>query len=516
MNAANLMLARGSQRQRELAIRLAIGAARGRIVRQLLTESAVLALVASAIAVLAAWAALRAADAPIGMPVPIDATVLALAIMAAVATTLAFGLAPALRLSVQRSGHALAPAAARGDAAPGQSRVRRGLVVAQVALSLALLALGSQLVATVRAMAVSAGTPADRLVLARFDLAPLRRPASEVEAFYERLRADVARLGGVEAVGLARPTAVWSFGEGTDAASLTVWHAADGPADGRQVAGGVAGGDLFAAVGLRFIAGRGFTAADRRGPPQVAVLNETAARAVGAAAVGSLLRVAPQDGDAAAAIEVRVVGVVEAAREPRLHQGTPPAARIYLPSPIEPEPALALYVRTSGPAAAIVPALREGVARLDPRVPLAEIGTLAELNERAHVTQLWLANAAAVLGAIGLVLAATGVYGMASYFAAMRARELAIRIALGAAPRAILALVLAQSLRMALAGLVVGGVAAVAVSRWIQAGYYGVVGIDVVTLGGAIGLFIAVMLLAGLVPAARAAAVDPLDTLKDA
>jgi predicted permease len=516
VNAANLMMARGWQRQRELAIRLAIGAGRGRIVRQLLIESAVLVLLATAVAVPVAWLSLHLAAAPFAVPVPVDTTVLALTVVAAGVTTVAFGLAPALRLSVQGSAHALARIAARNDAVPPQSRMRRALVVAQVALSLALLAIGSQLVSTVRSEAVSAGTSADRLLIARFDLAPLKLAFGEVDEFYRRILTDVSRMADVDAVGMARHTSVWSFGQGTNSASLITWYPIDGPREGRIVAGGFAGGDLFAAVGLRVLEGRVFTEADRHVRPQAAVVNEAVSRAIQNPVVGSLLRVAPQNGDFASSIEVRIVGVVEAAMEPRLDQGEPPAAKVYLPSPIEPESALALYIRTTGTATTIARSFRERVGQINPHVPILELGSLSEFNERSYATQLWLARAAAVMGVIGLLLATTGLYGVSSSVVAMQSRELAIRMALGAAPRTILAMVLRQSMRVAVTGLLVGGGAAVAASRWIQSGYYGIVGIDGQAFGIAVGLFITAMVLASAIPAVRASRLDPVENLRDA
>lgn len=516
VNAANLMLARGSQRRRELAIRLAIGAGRGRIVRQLLFESAVLAVLATAVAVPIAWWCLRLAVTPWGIPLPFDTAVLMLTVVTAAATTVAFGLAPAVRATAQQPASTLGPVAARSDAVPGQSRARRALVVAQVALSLALLATGSQLVSTVRSEAVSAGTSADRLLIARFDLEPLKLQPAENENFYRELLAGASRMPGVQAVGIARHTTVWTFGQGSPPASLIYWRPVDGREDGHVMAGGFAGGDLFDAVGLRILQGRGFTEADRHLRPKVAVVNETAAKALDGSPVGSILRVAPRSGDYESATEVLIVGVVEAAIEPRLEKAEPPAARIYLPSPIQREPALALYVRTSGDASALVQPLRELVSQIGPRVPVLELGSLAEFNERSYATQLWLARAAAVLGAIGLLLATAGLYGVSSYLVAMRSRELAIRMAVGAAPREILAMVLRQSMQLAAIGLLAGGATAIAVSRWIQSEYHGILGIDGEALGSAVGLFIMAMFLASAIPAARASRLDPVENLRDA
>lgn len=516
VNAANLMLARGSQRQREIAIRLAIGAGRGRIVRQLLLESAVLALGATAVAVPIAWWGLQLASSPLHLPIPFDPTVLALTLLTAAGTTVAFGLAPALRVSAQQPSITLGPVGSRSDAAPRQSRVRRALVVAQVALSLGLLGTAWQLIGTVRAQALSGGTPANHLLLARFDLQPFNPAPVQIESFYRTLLEGTRRLPGVEAAGVARHTSVWTFGQGASSASIAVWRPADAPDDGHVTSGGYAGGDLFEAVGVRLVAGRVFTEADRQPRPQVAVVNESAAMMLNGPAVGSILRVAPRGQDFNSSIEVRVVGVIEPVVEPRLEQDGPPAAKVYLPSPLEPEPMLTLYVRTSGTAATLAQPVRELVNRIDPRVPLLEVGSLQDVNERSYETQLWLARAAAFLGVIGLLLATAGLYGVSSYVVAMRSREIAIRMAIGARPGVILAMVLGQSMRVALIGLVVGGAGTVAASRVIQSEYHGITEIDGAAFAGAAALFLAAMLLASAVPAIRASRLDPLDNLKDA
>jgi ABC-type antimicrobial peptide transport system permease subunit len=393
--------------------------------------------------------------------------------------------------------------------------MRRELVVAQVALSLGLLATAWQLVATVRLQAVSAGTPGDRLLIARFDLQPLKLAAAETKIFYRDLLAGASRLPNVEAAGLARHSSVWTFGQAATQASIEVWRAEDAPEDGRLTIGGYVAGDLFEAVGLRILSGRVFSEADRQGRPQVAIVNETAARKIAGPAVGSTIRVAPRGQNVDSAIEVRIVGVIEPALEPRLEKNGPPPAKVYLPSPIEPEPALALYVRTVGTATALAQPVRELVGRIAPRVPILEIGSLEEINERSYASQLWLARAATVLGVIGLLLATAGLYGVSSYVVAMRSREIAIRMAIGARPQEILKMILRQSLGMALIGLLAGAGVAAVVSRVIQSEYHGIQHIDAAAFGGAAALFAAVVLLASLVPAVRASSVDPVANLKD-
>jgi hypothetical protein len=182
---------------------------------------------------------------------------------------------------------------------------------------------------------------------------------------------------------------------------------------------------------------------------------------------------------------------------------------------VEAEPALALYLRTRGEAIALTGPVREVVGRIAPLVPLREVGSLEELNERSYGLQLWLARAAAVLGVLGLLLATGGLYGVSSYVVAMRSREIAIRIAVGARPQAILQMILNQAMRAATIGLLIGGAAAVVASRIIQSEYHGIQGIDAVAFGGAVVLFVTAMLLASAVPALRASRVDPIANLKD-
>ena len=516
VNAANLMLARGSERQREIAIRLAIGAGRMRVVRQLLVESAVLALFATAVALPMAWWSLRLASNPMNIPIGIDGTVLALSVLTATLTTIGFGLAPALRAAAQPPSTALAPVGARSDALPRQSRLRRRLVTAQIALSLGLMATAWQLVATMQSQGGSGGTPSDRLLIARFDLEPLKLPAAQWERFYETLLAGAARVPGVEAAGIARHTAVWTFGRGAGSGSVDVWRPAESPDDGRVVIGGYAGGALFQALGLRVVLGRDFADADRVGRPQVAIVNQTFVEKAPEVGLGSVIRVAARNGGYATALPVRIVGVIEPAGEPRYSQDGGPVPRIYLPSPLEPEPALALYLRSTTTAAALASPIRQLVDRLDARVPISEIGSLAEFNERSFGPQMWLARAAAFLGVVGLLLATGGLYGVSSYVVVMRSREIAIRMALGARPRAILTMILGQSMRIALVGLVLGGAAAVVVSRLIHAEFDGIHALDYVTFGGSAALFIASMLLASAIPALRASRLDPVANLKDA
>jgi predicted permease len=515
VNAANLMTARGSLRQREIAIRLAIGAGRARVVRLLLVESALLALAATALALPAAKWALDFASTPLGMPIPFDTTVLALTVAAAGLTTMTFGLAPAVRISAQRPSSTLGTTS-RGDARPGDTRARRILVITQVALSLALLATAWQLIATVRGEAVSAGIAPNRLLLARFDLRPLSVTGGAADTFYRDLLDGIRRLPGVEAAAVGGDTSIWTFGGAMSTNSVTAWREDARSEEGQAVAGGFVSPDIFDTVGVRVVAGRGFSESDRGSRPQVALVNETAARSLNGPAVGALLYVAPPGQPFAAALPVRVVGVVEATSEPRLEPGEPPSARVFLPAPLGEAFALTAYVRASGDASTIAGPFRELVGRIAPRVPILDLGSLEEFNERSYATPLWLARAAGVIGLIGLLLATAGLYGVTSFVVATRSREIAIRMAIGARPRVILAMILGQSMRIALFGLLLGSGAALVASRIIQSEYHGVRGFDGTAFAAAAALFVTAMLLASALPARRAARVDPIENLKEA
>lgn len=518
VNAASLTLARGSRQRRDVAIRLAIGAERGRVVRQLLVESLLLAFIAALVALPLAWLALTAASGRLSLPMPIDATVLGGTILTAVACAVASGLVPAFRVTARAPLQALSVSRAATDLTPAESRGKRVMAVAQVALSVGVLVAGTQLIRLVEGQGGTGGTPPDRLLMASFDLDELRYTPEAAAAFYQRLLEAASRLPDAEAVALARPTSVWTFGKGKGPGSVIVW------APGREgdiVIGGYAGGDLFGAVGLQLLTGRSFTAADRVGPPRVAVVNLTYAEQFpDRQAVGRTIRVATwrrqRDNEALAeAREVTIVGVVESAGERRYTRDGSAVGKIYVPSPLGPEPALTLYVRSRGAADAVAPAIRDAVNGVDPRVPIAEMGSLAAFNERSMGPSHWLTRISVLLGVIALLLAAAGLSATASYAVTQRAREFAVRMALGADSRRVLALVLTQLMTTVAIGFVTGGAIALGVSRLIAAQFSGADGIDLPAFGQSSALLITVMLVATVIPALRAARIDPVASLKD-
>ena len=527
VNAANLLLVRASGRSREMAVRLALGASRPRLVRQLIIESLVLAVAAAIVALPLAWSGVQLIAAFVMLPIPLDGTVAAGALVTAFLTALGFGLVPALHATRRHPSAALGTSPAGSGGTRPEPRGRRVLAAGQVALSLGLLAAAFQLTSPLESIAESPGTDPDRLLMASFDLAQLRFSSGESDAFYAALLDRASRLPGAEAAALSSH----DFAAGWNSNLVRV-DSGDGPRDplgrpfGLLISTSSAEGDFFKVLGLGLRQGRAFVATDRRDIPEVAIVTEHfAAQIFGGAALGRSLRVSTSMiGEAKA--EVRIVGIVESpvernidnVRGPSIVKPSPSGevAAIFLPSPLQNGTARTLSVRTGGPAGPLAPAIREIVAQIDPRVPILEMATLDQ--RIPDITQIirGLARAAAVLGIVALLLASVGLYSVTSYGVAMRRREIAVRMALGARADRVVAMVLRQALTVASIGAVLGGLMAIAAGVVIQAQLFGVPGVDAAALAGAAALLAAAMLLASILPARRAARLDPNAVLREA
>jgi ABC-type antimicrobial peptide transport system permease subunit len=265
---------------------------------------------------------------------------------------------------------------------------------------------------------------------------------------------------------------------------------------------------LFRAAGLDLLEGREFVTTDRRAIPDVAIVTDRlASQAFQGAALGRTLGVSTTSTEAV----VRIVGIVESPAE----LDNPNLGVIFFPSPVHEGVARTLYVRADGPAARLAPAVRDLVARLDPEVPILDIATLDQKIRADTVFERTLASAAAVLGVVGLLLAGMGLYGVTSYNVTMRRREIAVRMALGARTDRVVAMVFRQGLAVAVIGAAIGGLVAIAAVIVIQAQVFGVGGVDVATLGGSSALLAAAMLVASVLPAWRAARLDPIAVLRE-
>lgn len=510
LNAANLLVARGASRSTELSVRLALGATRWRVVRQLLVESVLLSVAAAAASlILARWLA-TLVPAALDVPMPVDHRVLAFTAGLAIATAIGFSLLPALRLA------AADPAVAVGStrAPRARSRGRRALVVAQVALSLGLLATGTQLITFVQAEAPTAGVASDKLVLASFDVKQLAMNQAEGETFYRELLHHVAANREIEAAGLARKNILWTFGQGKGASPIVVWRPDEGPRDGHLYLGGYVGGNFFGATGLRILEGRPFTAEDATGSPRVAMVNRPLADSLfdGTPVLGRLVRVAARGQPYEAAHDVTIVGIVEAAREPSYSSDPVPSA--YVPAPLEAEPALTLYVRARSSGAAAADAIRRALKDVDPRLPALEISTLESIAGRQMRLGILAARGVSILGLLALALAAAGLYAVMSYLVHLRSREIGIRLAVGADRGDVLRLVLREASGLIAMGSAIGLLGAFVITKIEESEFRGIAGLDLTAFVLSTSVLALAMLLAAAVPARRAARIDPITVLR--
>ena len=517
-NVANLLLVRAERRRREIATRLAVGAAAGRIVRQLFAEGVVLALLGGALGV-----ALAAAAAPLVRLVPsmpaaarvVDARAALFALAATLLTTVAFALAPALS-AARGDARVLLRAGARQTARSGPARAV--LLGAQFAASLTLLGAGGLFVRSLqRVRGVDVGFDAERTVVASADGSGLG--AAETRRLLEEAADRLRRTPGVAGAAL---TGLAPF-RGASMTTLSV----PGRPEVANVSG-MPGGmfyqqsvdtGYFRAMGIPLLRGRVFEAGDADSTaPGPLVVSATFARRVwpGADPVGQCVK--HDDGRDPKAPCSRVVGVVADVRFLSATDAPPPLA--YEPIARTRAGPTELVVRVSpgapGGAAAAVPAVRAAVLAADPRVVFADVAPLATNSMLSSALDPYRVSAAAftLFGALALALAAVGLYGVVAYAVAQRAGEFGLRMALGARGRDVAALVIRQGLRTVALGGTAGALGAVAVGRLLRARLYGVGPLDPVSLGATAAVLAGAALLAAWLPARRAARVDPAAALR--
>jgi predicted permease len=511
-NVANMLLARGSARRRELAIRVAVGASRARIVRQLLSEGLVLAFVGGGLGLLVAWWAGRALSGigttvfpiPVAFDFAVDRTVLLFALGASLATALLFGLAPAWSSSRPELVPAL-KASAEGDSRR-RLAVSDVLVVAQLSLSLVLLVAGALLArGFLTARATDLGFDPTPISSLTFNLQMNGYDLARATALRDRAVQALRELPGVTAVSTASrlPLAPDINMEGI----LVPGHHA--PKDEQTPIDSVnIGADYFAVVGIPIVAGRAFTEDDVARERQVAIVNETMARRYwpNDSAVGKLLYTGSFDSK-----PIEIVGI---SRDHKVRSvGEDP--RPYLHMPARPSRAVGLVVRTSMPAASALPMLRNALWKLEPDIVFTED---VPAEQVAATTVAPTRIGAMMLGAFGvlaLLLAAVGLYGVIAYSVSRRTREVGIRMALGAERWQVLRMVLFQGGRLALIGIVLGAAGAAGAARLLESLLYGVSGFDPLAYGAAAGVLLLVASMANLVPAMTAARVDPVRALRN-
>jgi predicted permease len=508
VNVANLFLARARDRWREMAVRLSLGANRWRLVRQLMTESLVFGVLAGVAGLMLAWWAIRIAgqirppiDAPIDADLRLNLPVLLFSLGISLVTALVFGLAPAL----QATRPALVPSL-KGEAPAGGSRSRmsRGLIVVQMALSLILLVSAGLFLRNLRAATtIDKGFVAEHQLLADVDPGLQGYSRSRTEDFYRRLGERLRSVPGVTAVAFGETV---PLGLSNQQTSITIPGYTPAPNESMSIDYNRVTPGYFEAMGIPIRRGRAFTVQDDSTASRVLIVNERFAQRFwpGKDAVGQQLRMGSRD--------VTIVGVVPDGKYRTL--GEEPLAYMYLPQAQSWSSAMVVHVRTSGDPVSLVPVLRREVAALDPDLPLSNVRSMVNHLGITLLPARIAGGVLGVFGVLGLLLAAVGMYGVMSYSVAQRTREIGIRVAIGAARGQVLRLVLTQGMSLVGAGTLIGIAGAVGAARLVRGLMYGGTTLDPLTLGGVALVLLGVAALAIWVPARRAAAIDPMTAIR--
>jgi putative ABC transport system permease protein len=515
-NVANLLLARAAGRQKEIAVRRALGAPRGRLLRQLLTESVLLAGLGAVVGVVLAYWGVRGLVASLPANVPradeirVDAVVLAFTGALAVLTGLLFGIAPAWKVSGGGVQGALREEG-RGTVGPAHHRLRNTLVVTEIALALVLLVGAGLLVRSfVRVLDADAGFRAGGVLTASIPLPQARFPDDAKRAAFIRQVVERAKaVPGVQAASVALPLL------GGWQSAFTLEGRPEPPA-GQLPSADVTRvtPDYFRAMGERVLEGRVFTEHDTAEAPPVAVVDETFVRThyPGERALGKRLRFGSSRNPDDKAKWLEIVGVVGHVKNYGVDQDS--RVEVYLPYDQSPVGGATLIVRAEKDPSALAAGLREAVKAVDPEVPVYSIRTLSELVSDRTAQRRLAVMLITVFAAVALLLAAVGIYGVMSYAVAQRTQEIGIRMALGAEGHDILRMVLRHGSLMAVTGVMLGMVAALGLARLITSLLFQVSATDPPTFSVVPVVLIAVALLACYIPARRATRVDPLVALR--
>lgn len=515
VNVSNLLLARATTRAGEIAIRAALGAGRGRLVRQLLAESLALSLAGGGAGLLlASWGvraliAVAPADLPRGANVEIDAPILAFSVVLSLTAGLLFGMAPALVSSRPDLSIFLKDVRRDGGSAGGRRRLRAALIAAQVALALVLLTgAGLAIRSFQRLTSVDPGFRATNVMSLRISLPEATYPTLESQARFFREYVDrIQHLPGVVAAGAVHMAPVTRAGFG---GSFTIYGRPDTDNEGSAQIRSVTPG-YMEALSIPLRAGRFIDARDGERAPRVALVSEGAARRFwpGENPVGRQIRLHVNE----AIKEPRqIVGVVGDVRTRGMELAPVPV--IYVPHTQYGPQSMALMVRTSGEAMAVLPQLRAALKTMAPDVALSRARTLDELVAANVAQPRFRTLLLAIFAAVSLVLATVGLYGVVAFSVNQRRAELGLRIALGADPADVLRLVLREGMMPVAAGIVAGVGAALLLARVMQSLLFGVDATDPVTFAGVALALAAVALAACYVPARRATRVDPAMTLR--
>jgi predicted permease len=519
---ANLLIARGAARHRELALRLAIGAGPGQVVRLMLAESLLLGTLGAGLGiVLAAWGAdlllgfFVTPESPLAVRASADGRILLFTCVLSLGTALAAGMLPAVRST--RVDLAPTLKGSGGGVVAEQPRLRKSLVVAQVALSFVLLIGAGLFLRSLRnLLEIDPGFDSSRVVTFSFDLSRSGYQGARAEAFAKKLLDTLVRVPGVSSSAFAFQGLLGGGGWGM---GFTVEGHQPAPGDDTGAAANSVTPGFFKTLQIPVIAGREFTeredysAARKEGwPYTVAIVNETFAKRYfkGANPIGRHIGIGSNPGTQTA---IEIVGYVKDTKYAAIREETVPQVFFpYLQANIEYATA---YARTDGDPQPVIQAIRREVAALDPQLALYGVGTLDERVMRSVVNERLIASLSTTLAAIATLLAIVGLYGVMAYTVTRRTREIGIRMALGALASQVARTVVREAGVLVVIGLAIGLAAAWWLGRYVQNQLYGVVPADTTTIAlAALGL-IAVAMMATLLPARRAARVSPMSALRE-
>jgi predicted permease len=515
VNVASLLLARSTVREREMALRLSLGATRGRLVRQLVTESVLLSLIGGAIGIAGAvfgsraLVALAAGQLPRTTEVSLDGTVLLFALGVSITTGMLFGLVPALRAAGTDLQSSLREAG-RGLVSGAGQRLRSGLVVVEVALAVVLI-IGAGLMTRsfIELLRVDLGFRPEQLLAVNFTISTNRHP--QYPQYYRQVIDRVRTVPGVVSAGAVKHAPFRGNGErqgfvpegmtlapGDQAPTAAFIHVSDG---------------YFATIGARVLQGREYDASDGampatgddalifRAAPSVLVNRALADRYFpGENAVGKMLTIA-------GSFRVPILGVIDDIKQVAIEE--PVAPTVYINNMMNSRVQVTLVTRTQGDPLSMASAVRDAIWSVDREQTITSITTFDRLVGEAVARPRLLTVLLGLFGALGLVLGAVGLYGVLAYLVSSRQREIGVRIALGAPRGAVLGMVVRHGLGMAVAGTVIGVVVAFSLTRYLRDVLFGVAPTDALTYGTVVVSMLAVAVIASLVPARRAATVDP-------
>ncbi len=522
-NVANLMLARSAVRQKELAVRVALGAGRRRIVQQLLTESLILSVAGGAVGLVVAAAMSKVMVVMLSKTFPIsriaatsmDAWVLAFTLAVSLAVGIIFGLAPALSAASPDLNDNLREASRSATGTVGGRRIRSALVIAETSLALVLLAGAGLLLKSLIVMRNNApGFDTRNLLAVEFRL-PRTKMANAADrlSYFQNLVARTESVPGVRSVALV---ADLPLGGGSDSFGFQIpGRAAPQPANSFSASFNIVSAGYFRTMAIPLLKGREFNANDSANTPSVMIINETAANRFwpGEDPIGKQITL-PSAANPTTTVVLTVIGLTRDVRQSSL--GDAPSPEIFLHF-MQPGPQwswLVLVVRTAGDPSALSGAIKNAAALADREVPIAEISTMDDVLAHSLAQPGLFTMLLGGFAALALVLAAVGLYGVVSYTVTQRMHEMGIRAALGAGPGDIARLVLRQGVALTLVGTLIGMAGAIAVSQLLTHLVPSVQPNDPLTFAAVAALLLGVALVASLLPACRAMRVDPIVALR--